>query len=563
MTSRQFLFLALVFGAALMLGGCGALGGGGSSEARPTPTLPFPTPIVVATEAPGSTTVAPPAAGAGAIAGTVFNDSDGNGARDQGEPVIAGVIVQLATGACPGTVQAQTTSTANSPSYAFQGLNAGDYCVVVDAGSPQNTAILGQGSWTVPPEPTAIAAVPVTLNAGETRGDLDFGWTFATLGGATPVPGQPTPEPGQPTPPPVLPTPTAFVQPTAAPQACVYRAAYIADVTVPDNTLMTPNTQFVKTWRVQNTGTCSWGPGSGVTNMAFVGGDPLGAPNLVPITASIPAGATADLSIQMIAPAQAGTFKSNWKLRTDDGTLIGVGPSNVALYALIRVQGAPPPTAVPPPTTAPTPPPAGQPIQFAPGATEAEAQGQLPANGIATYTLTAEQGQNMALSLSSNSSSARIAVLSPTGVPLPPVRGNPEGTYWQGNLPMSGTYVLQVLAGNAAPTANYSLNVTIPVRITFAPGAVSTQVQGTTSQGRIVTYLLRAQGGQTMTVNLLAPPSSAGITIYGLEDGQPLIRSQTGATSFNGTLPATQDYVIQVVPFGNATVNYTLDITVR
>src|SRR5581483_149919 len=110
------------------------------------------------------------------------------------------------------------------------------------------------------------------------------------------------------------------------------------------------------------------------TNMAFVGGDPLGAPNLVPITASIPAGATADLSIQMIAPAQAGTFKSNWKLRTDDGTLIGVGPSNVALYALIRVQGAPPPTAVPPPTTAPTPPPAGQPIQFAPGATEAEAQ---------------------------------------------------------------------------------------------------------------------------------------------------------------------------------------------
>jgi hypothetical protein len=66
-----------------------------------------------------------------------------------------------------------------------------------------------------------------------------------------------------------------------------------------------------------------------------------------------------------------------------------------------------------------------------------------------------------------------------------------------------------------------------------------------------------------MTANLLAPPNSAGITIYGLDDGQPLIRSQSGATSFNGPLPATQDYVIQIVPFGNTAVNFTLDVTVQ
>ncbi|HZQ10859.1 MAG TPA: hypothetical protein VFD70_30060, partial [Anaerolineae bacterium] len=119
------------------------------------------------------------------------------------------------------------------------------------------------------------------------------------------------------------------------------------------------------------------------------------------------------------------------------------------------------------------------------------------------------------------------------------------------------------LAGNGAATANYSLDVTIPVRISFAPGAISAQVQGTTSQGRIVTYLLKANGGQTMTVNLNAPPNSAGITIYGLDDGQPLVRSQSGATSFNGPLPATQDYVIQVVPFGNGQVSFTLNTTVQ
>lgn len=558
-TSFFMLVLALLLIAAV---GCGGLGGGGDNNAKPTPTLPFPTPIVVETAAPGNTQ-APPAASAGAISGTVFNDSNANGAKDDGEPVIAGVIIQLATGACPGTVMAQTTSIANSPSYKFDGVSAGEYCVVADGASPQNAAILGQGTFTVPAGSTATAAAPVTLNAGENKENVDFGWTFTALGAATPVPGQPTPEPGQPTPEPILPTPTAFVAPTGAPAACVFKASYIADVTVPDNTVMAPNTQFTKTWRVQNTGTCSWGPGSGLSNLAFVGGSQLGAPNMVPITNAVPAGATADLSVPMVAPAAAGSYKSEWKLRADDGTLVGVGPSNVALYALIRVQAAPPPTSVPPPTKNPPPPPAGQAIQFAPGATEAEAQGQLPANGIATYTLSAQAGQSMALSLSSNSNSARVAVLSPTGVPLPPTRGNPEGTYWQGILPANGNYVIQVLAGNAAPTANYSLNVTIPVRITFAPGATSAQVQGTTNQGRVVTYLLKANGGQTMTVNLNAPPNSAGITIYGVDDGQPLIRSQTGATSFSGVLPATQDYVIQVVPFGNAAINFTLSVTVQ
>ncbi|MCI0475772.1 MAG: hypothetical protein L0Y55_05955, partial [Anaerolineales bacterium] len=357
-----------------------------------------------------------------------------------------------------------------------------------------------------------------------------------------------------------------FVQPTAPPQVCTFKATWIEDVTVPDGQVMLPNTPFIKTWRVQNTGTCSWGPGSDLQNLQFISGNALGAPNLVPIPNAILAGATADLSIQMTAPAQPGSYKSNWKLRADDGTLIGVGPSNVALYASIRVQGAPPPTVVPPPTSvSPTtaPPGPAQPITMAPGATEAEAQGQLAANGIASYSVNAQAGQMMELSLSSNSSSARIAVLAPTGAPLAPQRGNPEGTYWQNTLPVNGNYIIQVLAGNAAPVANYSLNVTIPVRINFAPGATSAQAQGTTSNNRVVTYLLKAMGGQTMTVNLTAPPNSAGITIYGLEDGQPLIRSQSGATSFTGQLPMTQDYVIQVVPFVSTTVNYTLDVTVQ
>jgi hypothetical protein len=556
MKLKPVLFAAFVLGALFVSTACDAFPGGGDNNARPTPTLPFPTPIVVATTAPGQ----PTAQGQQglSIGGNVFNDSNANGARDAGEPLIAGVIVQIAAGECPGTLLAQTTSTVNTPSYKFPGMNAGTYCVAVDASSPQNAAILGPGEWTVPENAQGIISESVTLG-NESFEDISFGWTFATIGQVTPNPEEPTAEPGQPTPVPILPTPTTFVQPTGAPQACTYRANFIQDVTIPDRTLIAPGAQFVKTWRVLNSGTCPWGPGSGVQNLQFTGGNALGAPNLVPIPNAVPAGATTDLSINMVAPTDTGTYFSNWKLRANDGTLIGVGPRNVALFASIRVQAAPAPTNVPPPTN----PPPAQAIHFAPGATEADVQAQLPANQIATYSLSASANQNMQLTLSSNSASARLAVISPAGVPLPPQRGNPEGTYWQGNLPANGTYLIQVLAGNATPVANFGLNVTIPVRITFAPGAISAQVQGVTSSNRVVTYLLKANGGQTMIANLTAPPESAGITIYGLEDGQPLIRSQSGATSFNGPLPATQDYVIQVVPFGSTQVNYTLDITVR
>ncbi|MBI4672826.1 MAG: hypothetical protein HY741_14300 [Chloroflexi bacterium] len=528
MKQKRILVFALLVFAALAFSGCGLFGGGGEGGGA-TATPPLPTAVVVATNAPGEPTAAPQPATAAFIGGNVFNDSNGNGAKEDGEPIIAGIIVTLANGACPGAVVGQTTSTVNTPAYKFDSLNAGEYCVAIDAASPQNSAILGQGEWTAPQKAQGIIADTVNLRQ-RPKDNVDFGWTFATIGQITPPPEQPTPGAGEPTAIPVIPTPTAFVAPTAAPptvapQACTFKATWLEDVTVPDGQVMLPNTPFIKTWRVQNTGSCSWGPGSGLSSLQFIGGNTLGAPNLVPIPNAIPAGATADLSIQMAAPAQPGTYKSNWKLRVDDGTLIGVGPHNAALYASIRVQAIAPPTAVPPPTsisptTVPPPGPA-QPITFAPGATEAEAQGQLAANGIATYSINAQAGQMMELTLSSNSASARIAVLAPTGAPLAPQRGNPEGTYWQNTVPVSGDYLIQVLAGNAAPVANFGLNVTIPVRITFASGAISAQVQGTTSN------------------------------------------SQSGATSFNGQLPMTQDYVIQVVPFGNGNVTYTLDVTVQ
>ena len=50
--------------------------------------------------------------------------------------------------------------------------------------------------------------------------------------------------------------------PTMGVEAAHYRAcdqaAFIRDVTVPDGSPFAPGETFTKTWRLQNTGTCTW-----------------------------------------------------------------------------------------------------------------------------------------------------------------------------------------------------------------------------------------------------------------------------------------------------------------
>ncbi|MCS7179252.1 MAG: NBR1-Ig-like domain-containing protein [Anaerolineae bacterium] len=164
---------------------------------------------------------------------------------------------------------------------------------------------------------------------------------------ATPPPEVPTatPEvaapattaPATPAPPVATPPP----EPTTA-AGCTLGARWVADVTVPDNTVFAPGTPFVKTWRVRNSGTCTWALG---TRLVFVSGAPMGGPPAVDVPALAP-GAQTDVSVSLVAPATPGTYRANYQLQAPDGTRFG---------AIIWVQIVVPGT----PTTAPvcTPPP--------------------------------------------------------------------------------------------------------------------------------------------------------------------------------------------------------------
>jgi len=160
--------------------------------------------------------------------------------------------------------------------------------------------------------------------------------TLAPPASNTPLPATHTPIP-----------PTAALEPTATP-GCVLSAAFIADVTIPDGTAVVPGSQFVKTWRIRNSGTCDWG--SGYTAV-FVEGDQLGGPGIVRIEPT-DAGRTRDVSITLKAPSQPGAYRGKWQLRAPGGPVL------TGLTVSIVVQATPtptgPPTATPKPTPVPT-----------------------------------------------------------------------------------------------------------------------------------------------------------------------------------------------------------------
>ena len=144
---------------------------------------------------------------------------------------------------------------------------------------------------------------------------------------ATAVPTQ-APAPTEPPTSTPSPEPTsAVVYPTPVVDApCTYRATFLGDVTIPDNTVIAPGAAFVKTWRLRNDGTCAWGSnGHALRTLMFVNGDRLGAPDAIALPGEVQPGGTVDLAVQMIAPPIAGTYRSEWLLWVDGGYRVGVG----------------------------------------------------------------------------------------------------------------------------------------------------------------------------------------------------------------------------------------------
>ena len=190
------------------------------------------------------------------------------------------------------------------------------------------------------------------------------------------APGQMTPTTIPPTAPqageasPTLPPSSTTATPVATdtpvpdvpgPGDCTLNSAWVADVTVPDNTEFPPETAFTKTWRVRNSGTCTWEEG---TQLVFVSGEPMSGPAAVDVP-QVAAGSNTDVSVDFVAPDTPGTYRSNWQMQSADGVRFG---SQIYVQIVVPEEATEEPTIEPTeePTAEPTGEPTGEPTEEAP-----------------------------------------------------------------------------------------------------------------------------------------------------------------------------------------------------
>lgn len=331
---------------------------------------------------------------------------------------------------------------------------------------------------------------------------------------------------------------------------CTNQAAFVADVTVPDNTVVAPGSTFVKTWRLRNSGTCTWGAGYAAV---FSSGARMNAASPAPLPAVVYPGGTVDLAIPMVAPTAPGTYRGNWLLRSDTGVTFGLGAAGVTpFYVQIRVG-----------TVSPTPSPApAQRITFQPGAISASVSMQLVAGVPKAFVLRANAGQYMTISVTQ--SIASIVVQAPSGAVLSPYsQGSPTTGPWSYQLPSTGDYRI-TLTGSGSNTMVVTIpsggsptpTPAAPQRITFQPGATSATISMQLTTGQPKSYLIRAGAGQVMTLTFMGPVTSVDVQAPG---GLILTPTYTdGSTIWQFYLPRSGDNTITI--YGSGSNRMTVEI---
>jgi hypothetical protein len=159
-------------------------------------------------------------------------------------------------------------------------------------------------------------------------------------GAATVTPGSPTNTPQPQAPTATIVPPTATQAPTSSPVPLPCDSArFVTDISIPDGTNIVAGTRFVKTWRLKNVGTCTW---TTSYSLVFTSGNAMGSPASFPMPTSVSPDQNVDISVELVAPSQTGSYRGNWMLRNASGQTFGLGSNNETFYADIKVTAAPP-----------------------------------------------------------------------------------------------------------------------------------------------------------------------------------------------------------------------------
>ncbi len=246
---------------------------------------------------------------------------------------LGGVVLRdlLATGNLPGIMDAVSAYKAQTAAAAFTPPEVVWQVTAPNGQATQVNMPLSQPqfAWTAP-ELTGTYRVAATV-AGLDKGSLDVLVAAPVVSPTTPV------------------TPTGEVAAggenpgvtgMSANAVETLAAAFVADVTVPDNTHFEKGEKFTKTWRMQNAGNKAW-PADTVA--VFVSGEQMGATSPVKVGAVEP-GKSVDISVEMTAPDKDASFQGQWALQVGGATISGSGMTVLIKVGQEQVAATPAPT---------------------------------------------------------------------------------------------------------------------------------------------------------------------------------------------------------------------------
>jgi hypothetical protein len=249
------------------------------------------------------------------------------------------------------------------------------------------------------------------------------------------------------------------------------------DVTIPDDSVIPAGQSFVKTWKLVNTGTCTWTTAYSAT---FFYGDRMEAPESVPLKGSVSPSQNVEISVEMVAPQSPGTYQGNWKLANPAGNLFGIGPNGTNPFWVRIVVEENQATATNTPTISVTSIPSETPTATATPAGQVGGElSPLPRDTIDLDKLTL------------NSGDADLAYVA-----------DPNGYHW---LSPQGGALIGVFGNTEPSITSCQAAVMSPAPIAVESLPVGTYLCYDTNQGRFGRALFKALDPQTfaLTLNLL------------------------------------------------------------
>jgi len=236
------------------------------------------------------------------------------------------------------------------------------------------------------------------------------------------------------------------------------------------------------------------------------------------------------------------------------------------------------PTPTPTVTETPSPEPTtfSQQLDLVPGAT-ASVSGTLQANGTANYTFNGEQGQQLSTALAQEG--VLLTVLGPNQAPIEELAR--RVTRYQGTLPFTGEYTIQLSPVQGIEESNYQLDVllenpvlptptptetppstviptVVPERISVNTGEVVTP-SGITGPQQITRYLVNVQEGQVLSVAV----AQGAVTLDIRDPDGQLIEGATNLLNWQSQVSRSGDYQIDMIPTANEDIEFTVNIGIE